>query len=129
MHSDSRDKDQALKVVTLSAVQQPQRPPPYFAFYVGDVQKRTMDMNGTEFGAYMLLVMYYWELDRLPAEADMHQVARLVPKVWRAISAKVVERVQHEMPFLDAEKVRIRDQSDRAKKGAEARWAARRQPA
>src|SRR2546423_159816 len=102
--------------------QEPRRPYPYFSFFVGDVAKRTMDMNATEFGAYMLLVMFYWEHGRLPADGDAPLVTRLDRKTWRRISRKVLDRARYEIPFLDSEKVRIADNIARGRKGAEARW-------
>jgi uncharacterized protein YdaU (DUF1376 family) len=105
--------------------QEPQRPYPYFNFFVGDVAKRTMDMNATEFGAYMLLVMFYWEHGRLPAEEDAPLVTRLDRKAWRRVSKKVLERASYEIPFLEDEKRRIADNIARGRKGAEARWRKR----
>jgi len=48
---------------------------PWFKFYVGDVLKRTMDMNAMEVGAYLLLLMYHWNHSCLPAESDVARVA------------------------------------------------------
>jgi hypothetical protein len=38
---------------------------PWFQFYVGDTLRRTEDMNAAEFGAYVSLLMFYWNHCRL----------------------------------------------------------------
>lgn len=79
-------------------------------------------MSGSEFGAYMLLVMYYWERNCLPAEGDMPLVTRYEKKAWRKMADKVLERVRQEIPFLDKERREIEAGQARAKHGAAARW-------
>jgi hypothetical protein len=95
---------------------------PWFQFYVGDVHRRIEDMNATEVGAYLLLLMFYWNHDCLPAENDLQFVARVTGKPWRAMKDKVISRVRQDIPALDEQKAKGRARSRKAKGAAKGRW-------
>jgi uncharacterized protein YdaU (DUF1376 family) len=97
---------------------------PWFQFYVGDVYRRIEDMNTTEIGAYLLLLMYHWNHSCLPAEGDMARVARLDAKRWNAMKQKVLSRVRHDVSFLDEQKAKAKAKSEKARKAAHAKWNA-----
>jgi hypothetical protein len=98
---------------------------PWFPFYVGDFLRRTMDMNATEAGAYIFLLTYYWEKDRLPAANDLARMARVEVKAWRAMKKKVLSCVRKDIPVLDAQKAKGRKRQMKAKGAANARWDAK----
>ena len=68
-------------------------------------------MDARQFGAYMLLLMYYWNHSCLPAEANMPRVARVDAKAWRSMKDIVLPRVQEDIIFLDQEKNAARSSS------------------
>jgi uncharacterized protein YdaU (DUF1376 family) len=97
---------------------------PWFQFYVGDVFRRTEDMSAAQFGAYILLLMFYWNHSRLPDDCDLQRVARVDGRAWRAMKDKVLSRVRQDIPTLDQQKAKARARSGKAKGAANGRWDA-----
>lgn len=58
---------------------------PWFAFYPGDYIADTMALNAEQHGAYLMLLMAYWQKQgALPDDdAQLSAICRLPPKVWR----------------------------------------------
>jgi hypothetical protein len=97
---------------------------PWFRFYVGDVLRRTEDMNATQVGAYLLLLMYHWNHSCLPDENDLPRVARVDGKAWRTMKDKVLTRVRQDVAILDEQKSKAVAKSKKAQNSANARWNA-----
>jgi uncharacterized protein YdaU (DUF1376 family) len=95
---------------------------PWFKFYVGDVLRRTEDMNATQVGAYLLLLMFHWNHSRLPDDADMPRVARVDLRSWKAMKNKVLDRVRQDLAVLDAQKSKASEISKKRKKAANTKW-------
>lgn len=54
--------------------------------YVGDYLADTQHLSATEHGAYLLLLMHYWQHGKLPAEDEtLCRIARVHPPHWSRI--------------------------------------------
>lgn len=65
---------------------------PVFPLFVSDYLADTWELDGTEHGAYLLILIHYWKQRRGP-ESDsgtLKQVTRLDAKRWNKISPKVM---------------------------------------
>ena len=62
------------------------RPDSFMPLYTGDYRRSTGHLGAAEHGAYLLLLMHYWDTGRpLPAdEAVLTRIACLSAKEWRA---------------------------------------------
>jgi uncharacterized protein YdaU (DUF1376 family) len=63
---------------------------PWMPLYVGDYRRDTAHLTTLEHGAYLLLIMHYWETGPLPD--DDRQLSRIVGlslKQWLAIRERV----------------------------------------
>lgn len=108
----------------------------WMPFYPGDYLKKTMFLNTTQHGAYLLLMLSYWEnVGPLPDDDEtLASIVKLDIKSWLKIRP-IMERffdldtipgewVHHR---IDEELLKAFEQKQRAinrgKKGAEKRWS------
>src|SRR5258708_21906317 len=62
----------------------------WIPLYVGDYLRDTRDLNTLQHGAYLLLIMHYWQHDALPSdEARLAAIAGLSVAQWRRIRGAV----------------------------------------
>src|ERR1700720_3788483 len=62
----------------------------WMPLYVGDYLRDTRDLNTLQHGAYLLLIMHYWQHDALPADdARLAAIAGLSVAQWRRIREPV----------------------------------------
>jgi uncharacterized protein YdaU (DUF1376 family) len=83
----------------------------WMPLYVGDYLRDTRDLNTLQHGAYLLLIMHYWQHDALPTDdARLAAIAGLSVAQWRRIrepvQAKFAEgwrhkRIEAELAKLD----------------------------
>ncbi len=82
----------------------------WMPLYVGDYLRDTRDLNTLQHGAYLLLIMHYWQHDALPTDdARLAAIAGLSVAQWRriraAIEAKFGEGWRHKR--IDAEIAKV----------------------
>src|SRR5580704_2112217 len=83
----------------------------WMPLYVGDYLRDTRDLNTLQHGAYLLLIMHYWQHEALPTDdARLAAIAGLPVAQWRRIrepvQAKFAEgwkhkRIEAELAKLD----------------------------
>lgn len=83
----------------------------YMKLYVGDFAADTLHLDATGVGAYMLLILHYWQHRGLPDDnRELASIARLSPHKWKKISpvlAKLFQqgwrhkRIDHELQLAD----------------------------
>lgn len=57
---------------------------PWMPLYVGDYRADTTHLNATQHGAYLLLIMHYWQQGSLPDDdAQLARIACLSAAEWR----------------------------------------------
>ena len=62
----------------------------WLPLYVGDYLRDTRDLNTLQHGAYLLLIMHYWQHDALPTDdARLAAIAGLPVAQWRRIREPV----------------------------------------
>jgi len=62
----------------------------WMPLYVGDYLRDTRDLSTLQHGAYLLLIMHYWQHDSLPADdRQLALIAGLAPAIWRRIGAPI----------------------------------------
>jgi uncharacterized protein YdaU (DUF1376 family) len=62
----------------------------WMPLYVGDYLRDTRDLNTLQHGAYLLLIMHYWQHDALPTDdARLAAIAGLSVAQWRRIREPV----------------------------------------
>lgn len=72
----------------------------WMPLYVGDYLRDTRDLNTLQHGAYLLLIMHYWQHSALPSdEARLAAIAGLSVAQWRrireAVAAKFADGWKH----------------------------------
>ncbi len=82
----------------------------WMPLYVGDYLRDTRDLNTLQHGAYLLLIMHYWQHGALPADdARLAAIAGLAVAQWRRIreplQAKFAAGWKHKR--IDAELAKI----------------------
>jgi uncharacterized protein YdaU (DUF1376 family) len=83
----------------------------WMPLYVGDYLRDTRDLNTLQHGAYLLLIMHYWQHDALPTDdARLAAIAGLSIAQWRRIREPVQakfgegwkhKRIEAELAKLD----------------------------
>jgi uncharacterized protein YdaU (DUF1376 family) len=62
----------------------------WMPLYVGDYLRDTRDLNTLQHGAYLLLIMHYWQHDALPADdARLAAITGLSVAQWRRVREPV----------------------------------------
>ncbi len=57
---------------------------PWMPLYVGDYRADTTHLNAAQHGAYLLLIMHYWQQGCLPDDdAQLARIACMSPAEWR----------------------------------------------
>jgi uncharacterized protein YdaU (DUF1376 family) len=82
----------------------------WMPLYVGDYLRDTRDLNTLQHGAYLLLIMHYWQHDALPSDdARLAAITGLSVAQWRRIrepvQAKFSEGWKHKR--IEAELVKV----------------------
>jgi uncharacterized protein YdaU (DUF1376 family) len=61
--------------------------PPWMPFYVADYRADTAHLSAAEHGAYLLLIMHYWQKGGLPIDdAQLARIACMSPAEWGRVS-------------------------------------------
>jgi uncharacterized protein YdaU (DUF1376 family) len=69
----------------------------WMPLYIGDYLGDTMELDGAQHGAYLLLLMYYWRNGPLPIDdAKLAQIARTDIRLWKKLVGPVVRAFFHE---------------------------------
>lgn len=106
--------------------------PAWMPLYVGDYLADTTDLSTLEHGAYMLLIMHYWQKGRLPDDdAKLARICRLTPDEWSEVRASMAPLFdagwKHKR--IDAELAKAHEMIDKrsaaGKAGASARYGKR----
>lgn len=101
---------------------------PYLPLYTADYLADTSHLTTLEHGAYMLLIMNYWQRGKaLPADdRKLARIAGLGPREWKRVKATICEffEVSCDTWFhtrLESELHKLRDKSLKKQKGGLAR--------
>ena len=98
---------------------------PWMPLWIGDYLKDTSHLCAAEHGAYLLLIMHYWQTGSLPTE-DRHlaMIARMEPKEWKKYKATIMaffdDGWRHKR--IDKELIESEIKSSQAKRAANKRW-------
>ena len=74
--------------------------------YIGDYLADTAHLNAAEHGAYLLLIMHYWQKGSLPDDdCKLASIARAFPEQWSSMKATISEFFDGgwKHPRIDAE--------------------------
>lgn len=98
---------------------------PWMPLYVSDYLGDTQHFSTIEHGAYMLLIMHYWQAGSLPAdETRLARIARMTPDEWAAsrdvLSEKFDTGWRHGR--IDEELAKSAEISAKRKTSIEKRW-------
>ena len=101
----------------------------WMPLYIGDYLGDTMELDGPQHGAYLLLLMYYWRNGPLPLDdAKLAQIGRTDIRVWKKTVGPVVRGFFHErdgrlhQKRVDRELAKADSISAKRRAAAEARW-------
>jgi uncharacterized protein YdaU (DUF1376 family) len=102
--------------------------PHWMPLYVGDYLADTRRLSTLEHGAYLLLIMEYWQHGGLPSdEAEIADIAGLSAEQWEAarprLSRLFKDGWRHKR--IDEELLKAAEISERRKASAGRRWAKR----
>lgn len=102
---------------------------PWMPLYVADYLADTMHLSTVEHGAYMLLIMHYWQNGSLPKEpVKLARIARMTGKEWAEISDTIAELFQEDWTHkrIDSElaeaQAKYEKRSNAAAAAAGKRW-------
>ncbi|MAH32258.1 MAG: hypothetical protein CMG78_09505 [Marinobacter sp.] len=101
---------------------------PYLPLYIADYQADTSHLTTVEHGAYLLLIMNYWQRGKmLPADdRKLARIAGLGPREWNRIKGTISEFFEVSCSGwlhrrLESELSKLRDKSLKKRKGGLAR--------
>lgn len=101
----------------------------WMPLYIGDYLGDTMELDGAQHGAYLLLLMYYWRNGPLPIDdAKLAQIARTDARLWKRTVGPVVRAFFHEQDGrlrqkrCDLELAKVEGISAKRRAAAGARW-------
>ena len=106
---------------------------PWMPLYVGDYRADTTHLSAAQHGAYLLLIMHYWQQGSLPDDDDqLARIACMTPSEWRrnrsVIRAFFGEGWRHariDREMKESQEAYLR-RSKAGKQGNEKRWGSRR---
>lgn len=107
---------------------------PYMQFYVADYLSDTMHLSAQEHGAYLLLIMNYWQRGKALPNDDrrLSLIARLSSDEWLQMRDSIMEyfvvdgdKLKH--PRLEADLEAVQQKQDQAAEAGKASARARRQ--
>jgi len=99
---------------------------PYMPLYVADYLADTAHLTAIEHGAYLMLILNYWQRGKpLPSDdTRLCRIARVPPELWPAVKAEIEEffseaggKWTHSR--IDAELARVFDKSTKARASAQ----------
>lgn len=92
---------------------------PYMPLYVADYLADTAHLSALENGAYLMLIMNYWQRGNpLPSgDAQLARIARLTPEEWQAVRPALAEffteeNGQWQHSRIDAELAKVKARPD-----------------
>jgi uncharacterized protein YdaU (DUF1376 family) len=100
---------------------------PWMPLYVGDYLAKTAHLNAAQSGAYLHLIMHYWQAGSLPEDDDMlARISRMTSAEWRnnknVIASFFDDGWRHER--IDEELALSKVRRTAGKTGASKRWGA-----
>ncbi len=105
---------------------------PYMRLYIGDYLGDTSHLNTLQHGAYLLLIMAYWQKGGCIRNADamLRQCTRTTEQEWNECRETVLEFFEERDGFLyhnriDKELQKVAAISNKSKAAADARWSGR----
>lgn len=89
---------------------------PYMPLWVADYRADTAHLSTAEHGAYLLLIMHYWQTGALPTKDDqLARIAGLKPKEWLRIRPTIIaffdDQWRHKR--IDEELIEAREKHER----------------
>ena len=101
---------------------------PWMPLYVADYRADTAHLNAAQHGAYLLLIMHYWQTGELPIDdAPLARIACMTPAEWRktkpVIASFFTSNWRHKR--IDRELARMVDVSNKRRAAAEQRHSKR----
>lgn len=99
---------------------------PWMPLYISDYRRDTAHLSAAEHGAYLLLIMRYWEAGNLPTdERQLARIACMTPAEWRKARATVASFFgpgwTHKR--IDAELARAEEISSKRRASAKQRYS------
>lgn len=101
---------------------------PWMPLYVADYRADTAHLNAAQHGAYLLLIMHYWQTGSLPTDdAPLARIACMTAVEWRKSKAVIAAFFTPEWKHkrIDAELARAADISSKRRASAEQRHSKR----
>lgn len=100
---------------------------PYMPLYVADYLADTAHLSALENGAYLMLIMNYWQRGNpLPSgDAQLARIARLTPEEWQAVRPALAEFFTEENGQwihgrIEVELAKVKDKSTKASNAGKA---------
>ena len=97
----------------------------WMPFYVGDYLADTKHLSTVEHGAYLLLIMHYWQRGSLPTDDDrLARIAGLDDMQWQCVRIAIAPFFTKSWKHIRIEKElqKAAEKSEKASKSASNRW-------